>query len=210
MADTKSIYIMKRYPKGYFATINTTEGEKKAKEDLLKDFSNSVFVNHIVTKLKNVYNNTKYADMVCDVIYMENDITNKGGYVTRKADTLGLYSSEVTYAVVFDAEKNKYVETSMLGYYIGNSLNNDRLTSYDENRALTLMPSIETYYGIFEGVYNIPYCYRSGGTVTNYGVTDVDVFKIGDDLYAIGINNTSQEARYVRLYNYFIYKLMLD
>ena len=213
----KQIYKMKRYPARYFAKIKGTEEQKQeVLNRLISDFGNESFATELVTKfsalVSNSYSSTIFPNGIYDVIYMENDITHKGGCVVRDPDTLealerGDRICSDSICIIYDPDDGKYYNTSWLGYGSGH----DRLYSFNENNPLFLRPSMEPFYGLFPGIYEFPYCRRIGGTLVWYGVYPTDVFIIDGEQYAVGYNNITNE-NYSRTYliKMFLYKLMLD
>lgn len=213
----KQIYKMKRYPAGYFAKIKGTEEQKQeVLNRLISDFGNESFATELVTKfsalVSNQYSSAIFPNGIYDVIYMENDITHKGGCVVRDPDTLealerGDKICSDSICIIHDPDDGKYYNTSWLGYGSGH----DRLYDFNENRALFLRPSMEPFYGLFPGIYEFPYCRRIGGTVVWYGVYPTDVFIIDGEQYAVGYNNiTNENNSRTYLIKMFLYKLMLD
>ena len=213
----KQIYKMKRYPAGYFAKIKGTEEQKQeVLNRLISDFGNESFATELVTKfsalVSNQYSSTIFPNGIYDVIYMENDITHKGGCVVRDPDTLealerGDKICSDSICIIYDPDDGKYYNTSWLGYGSGH----DRLNDFNENRALFLRPSMEPFYGLFPGIYEFPYCRRIGATLQWYGVYPTDVFIIDGEQYAVGYNNiTNENDSRTYLIKMFLYKLMLD
>ena len=213
----KQIYKMKRYPAGYFAKIKGTEEQKQeVLNRLISDFGNESFATELVTKfsllVSNQYSSAIFPNGIYDVIYMENDITHKGGCVVRDPDTLealerGDKICSDSICIIYDPDDGKYYNTSWLGYGSGH----DRLYDFNENRALFLRPSMEPFYGLFPGIYEFPYCRRIGATLQWYGVYPTDVFIIDGEQYAVGYNNiTNEHNSRTYLIKMFLYKLMLD
>ena len=213
----KQIYKMKRYPAGYFAKIKGTEEQKQeVLNRLISDFGNESFATELVTNfsalVSNQYSSTIFPNGIYDVIYMENDITHKGGCVVRDPDTLealerGDKICSDSICIIYDPDDGKYYKTSWLGYGSGH----DRLYDFNENRALFLRPSMEPFYGLFPGIYEFPYCHRIGATLQWYGVYPTDVFIIDGEQYAVGYNNiTNENNSRTYLIKMFLYKLMLD
>ena len=213
----KQIYKMKRYPAGYFAKIKGTEEQKQeVLNRLISDFGNESFATELVTNfsalVSNQYSSTIFPNGIYDVIYMENDITHKGGCVVRDPDTLealerGDKICSDSICIIYDPDDGKYYKTSWLGYGSGH----DRLYDFNENRALFLRPSMEPFYGLFPGIYEFPYCHRIGASLQWYGVYPADVFIIDGEQYAVGYNNiTNENNSRTYLIKMFLYKLMLD
>lgn len=213
----KQIYKMKRYPAGYFAKIKGTEEQKQeVLNRLISDFGNESFATELVTNfsalVSNQYSSTIFPNGIYDVIYMENDITHKGGCVVRDPNTLealerGDKICSDSICIIYDPDDGKYYKTSWLGYGSGH----DRLYDFNENRALFLRPSMEPFYGLFPGIYEFPYCRRIGATLQWYGVYPTDVFIIDGEQYAVGYNNiTNENNSRTYLIKMFLYKLMLD
>lgn len=214
----KQIYKMKRYESGIFAKIKGTAEQKQEVVDLLKRDFREDFVNEIVSrfaKLTNDYWNatsTKFPNSIYDVIYMENDITYKGGIIAKDPDTLSTYDgynkvNGDSFCFIYDPDEGKFYDTSYLGYGSGH----DRLYSFNENKPLFLRPSMEPFYGLFPGIYEFPYCHRTGATLEWYGVMPTDIFVIDGEQYAIGYNNCTKENNSsTNLMKMFLYKLMLD
>ena len=213
----KQIYKMKRYPAGYFAKIKGTEEQKQeVLNRLISDFGNESFATELVTKfsalVSNTYSSVIFPNGIYDVIYMENDITHKGGCIVRDPDTLealerGDKICSDSICIIYDSDDGKYYNTSWLGYGSGH----DRLYDFNENRALFLRPSMEPFYGLFPGIYEFPYCRRIGATLQWYGVYPTDVFIIDGEQYAVGYNNiTNENNSRTYLIKMFLYKLMLD
>ena len=216
----KQIYKMKRYPAGYFAKIKGTEEQKQeVLNQLISDFGNESFATELVTKFAALVNPSSsgtsliFPNGIYDVIYMENDITHKGGCVVRDPDTLEALEKydhvcSDSICIIYDPDDGKYYNTSWLGYGSGH----DRLYSFNENRALFLRPSMEPFYGLFPGIYEFPYCHRVGATLQWYGIYPTDIFVIDGEQYAVGYNNVTNEydSRSTYLIKMFLYKLMLD
>lgn len=221
MSNTGKFYKMKRYPAGTFSKINnSTDEANKVITLIANDFGNQKFASTLISQIQAARNDYSvsgwYLTGIYDVIYSENEITHIGGCIPRDPKTLEtsvssawgyLFRDQIS--ILYDPEKDSYkLNHAMCGNLSRG--NRSGFTSFNENTPLYLMPSFEPYYGSFDGIFEIPYCY------TNYsfqGVNPTDIFIINDEQYAVAFNDkvpNESSSKSTNMYNMFIYKLMLD
>ena len=205
-------YAMHRYPAGYFTGIDNEEDTSVYDTKLAEMKSHfpghvkfvELIINHIKSNKKS---HSNVFDYTYDVILSGNGKSYKGGCIGRQsngrpaADAARLsgewaYWTDISY-VCINVEQDTWSISPLLGYLHGsnnlpNSSNNyfdgPFVKKYYPAKKLFLMPAVDYTYGVFEGLYDLPYGYDSENS-KYFGVYGNETFFINGEKYAVAYND---------------------